>query len=313
LIYQIAIISSFIILIILFLLSTFLYSLCKKNIKENLKQEKVPIPQKKLGIIKNLVLIFISLLILIKLTIFLFSSNTILTFDPISPGEIDFLIITFFYAVFWVIILFSILITKEMKDEYLIIFFKKISTAIIVLFFLDFCLAGIVYILNIKYYLDFAISNSTIKILSADPNTSILLSIILLLLIILAGLFSTFILKRKIRILRYYELTILLLLSIVGYLVMTGTSNLIGWNESAIFRLKLFSFDYGYVGLVFLFLLAVTLITNSFVILLFNSRKIFINSQMIKNRIVNNMKIGFISTLALCGLAVMPFILIWFS
>lgn len=310
-IYEIATISSFFILSVILMSSTLLYSFCKKNKKQLVKTDKSSAVQKKIRLLINLNIIFISLLLLSKLIIFLFAPDTILTFDPIVFGEVNFLMITFFYAIFWIMILLSLLMSEEIKAEYFVNYLQKLSMVIVVLFFLDFCLSGLVYIINITQYFNLAISIPKIDIISSVLSIEILLILILILMILMVVFFVIFILKRKISLLRFYELCVLILLISVGYLLITNTSHLVGWNESVYFQLKLFSIDYGFIGLLFFSLLAVTLITNSFVILLFNLKDIFKNSVLLRNRIVNHMKIGFIATIALCALVLMPHFILW--
>ncbi len=308
-IYEIATISAFIVLVLIFLSSIFLYSFCLK--KEKKLNKETPVSTKKIRISLYFLVFFISLLILVKLTIFLFAADTILSFDQIAPGEINQIITHFFYTVFWIIILFSISLKKDVVDDYQIVFIRRITLACILLFFLDFLLSGTVYVMNVLHYFNIQISVLDFSIIPAPTDTTILLLIISVLLLILIGLFIAFILKRRIRILSYYELTYLLLLSGIGYFLIIDSSNLIGWNESVVYRLKLFSFEYGYVGFIFLIVLALSLVSNSLIVLLFSLKDIFVDSQMPKRKIISYLKIGFVSVIILFGLNIMPHIFIW--
>jgi hypothetical protein len=309
LIYELATLSSFLFLILIFIINTYQISLIKEL---KLSEETVSNSLKKINILKNTLSIFIILLLLSKVILLLFGPDTLLKELSFSSSEILVLVVNFFYAILWVMILLFLYQFQEIKQEFTLDYLKKTSYSIALVFFLDFLLEGIVYLTNISEYMSMSVVTIEKRMTEPYPDSLFLLILIVLLTILLSGFFISFLIKRKIRILRYLELCTLLLLIAIGYLVFFGTGAIIGWNESYVYLLKLFSFTYGYTGFIFLIVLAVTLITNSSVVLLFNMKEFFNHEQQLKNRIINLIKVGFVATCILSCMALWPHIYLWF-
>ena len=244
--------------------------------------------------------------------VLLFGPDTLLNEFSFSSSEILILVVNFFYAVLWFMIVLFLYQSQEIKQEFILDYLKKISYSITLVFFLDFLLEGIVYLTTISEYMSLSVFTIVKKMTDPYPDLLYLIVLIVILTALLSGLFISFLVKRNIKILRYLELATLLLLFAIGYLVFFGTSAIVGWNESLIYLLKLFSFDYGYTGFIFIIVLAVTLITNSSVVLLFNLKEFFNSEQQLKNRLINMVKVGFVATCILSCMAVWPHIYLWF-
>ena len=201
--------------------------------------------------------------------------------------------------------------TKEVKLEFVYDYLKKISYSITILFFLDFLIEGIVYLTTISDYMSLSVSAIDNGLAEPVQNSLVLIIVIFALTALLSSFFISFLIKRNIRILRYLELSTLFLLIAIGYLIFFCTGSIIGWNESLVYLLKLFSFNFGYTGFIFLIVLAVTLITNSSVVLLFNIKGFFNSEQQLRNKIINLVKVGFVSTCILSCMAIWPHIYLW--
>lgn len=308
-IYELATLSSFIFLILTFIINTYQISLIKE-IKIN--EEGLSQYIKKINIIKTTITIFIIFLLISKLMVLLFGPDTLLNEFSFSSSEILILVVNFFYAVLWFMIVLFLYQSQEIKQEFILDYLKKISYSITLVFFLDFLLEGIVYLTTISEYMSLSVFTIVKKMTDPYPDLLYLIVLIVILTALLSGLFISFLVKRNIKILRYLELATLLLLFAIGYLVFFGTSAIVGWNESLIYLLKLFSFDYGYTGFIFIIVLAVTLITNSSVVLLFNLKEFFNSEQQLKNRLINMVKVGFVATCILSCMAVWPHIYLLF-
>ena len=308
-IYEIATLLSFLFLILIFIVNTFQISF----IKEIKKDEKEYVNfSKKLNVIKYIILIFIILLLISKFILLLFGPDTLLKEFSFSRAEILIFVVNFFYAILWLMICLFLFESKEVKQEYILDYHRKISYSITTLFFLDFFIEGIVYLTTITDYLSLSVYAT--ENLTAEPlyETFLPIVVIIILTIVLNTFFISFLIKRKIKILKYLEFTILFLLLAVGYIVYFCTGSIIGWNESLVYLLKLFSFNYGYTGFIFLIILAVSLLTNSSVVLLFNMKEFFISDQQLKNKIINLVKVGFVATCILSCMAIWPHIYLWF-
>lgn len=304
-IYEFATLLSFLFLILTFIVNTYQISLVKeiKNSEQEFSAYK-----KKINALSKTISTFIILLLISKLFILLFGPDTILNANSFSNAEILVLFINFFYAVLWLMIIIFQFQSHEIKDEFILDYVQKISYAVALVFFLDFILAGIVYLTTISDYMSLSVVADKQELVQSLPDMSYIILIILFLTIALTIFFISFLIKRHIKILRYLELVTLLLLISIGYLVFFGTGPIIGWHESLKYLLILFSYKYGYTGYIFFIILAVTLITNSSVILLFNLKRMFNNEQQIKNKIINMVKVGFVASCILSCMALWPHI-----
>lgn len=308
-IYELATLASFLFLILTFILNTYQLSFLNE-IKNN--NEKYSNYNKKLNALKVFTSILILSLFISKLIVLLFGPDTLIKEESFSNAEILIFVVNFFYAVMWIMILLFLYQSKEIKQDFLINYLQKISYFITLVFILDFVIEGIVYLTTINDYLSFSVS--ALKKLPSEPvsDTYVVVTIIIILTIMLTILFILFLIKRNIKLLRYLELTTLVILFTTGYLVFFKTSSIIGWNESLVYLLKLFSYRYGFTGFIFLITLAVTMITNSSVVLLFNIKEFFNNEQQLKNKIINLVKVGYVATSILSCMAVWPHIYLWF-
>lgn len=308
-IYELATLASFLFLILTFILNTYQLSFLNE-IKNN--NEKYSNYNKKLNALKVFTSILILSLFISKLIVLLFGPDTLIKEESFSNAEILIFVVNFFYAVLWIMILLFLYQSKEIKQDFLINYLQKISYFITLVFILDFVIEGIVYLTTINDYLSFSVS--ALKKLPSEPvsDTYVVVTIIIILTIMLTILFILFLIKRNIKLLRYLELTTLVILFTTGYLVFFKTSSIIGWNESLVYLLKLFSYRYGFTGFIFLITLAVTMITNSSVVLLFNIKEFFNNEQQLKNKIINLVKVGYVATSILSCMAVWPHIYLWF-
>jgi len=309
LIYEIATLLSFLFLILIFIVNTFQISFIKELKKGEEEYAKF---SKKLNAIKFTILIFIVLLLFSKFILLLFGPDTLLKEFSFSRAEILIFVVNFFYAILWLMICLFLFESREVKQEFILDYLKKISYFIATLFFLDFFIEGIVYLTTITDYLSLSV-HATENSIAEPLNESFLpIIIIIALTVVLSAFFISFLIKRKIKILKYLEFTTLFLLLAAGYLVFFCSGSIIGWNESLVYLLTLFSFNFGYTGFIFLIILAVTLLTNSSVVLLFNMKEFFISEQQLKNKIINLVKVGFVATCILSCMAIWPHIYLWF-
>jgi len=278
LIYEIATLLSFLFLILIFIVNTFQISF----IKEIKKGEKDHVKFiKKLNALKFIILIFIVLLLFSKLILLLFGPDTLLNEYSYSRAEILIFVVNIFYAILWLMICLFLFESREVKQEYILVYLKKISYSITTLFFLDFFIEGIVYLTTITDYMSLSVHATDNSIAEPLQESILPIVVIIILTILLSIFFISFLIKRKIQILKYLEFTTLFLLLAVGYLVYFCTGSIIGWNESMVYLLTLFSFNFGYTGFIFLIILAVTLLTNSSVVLLFNMKDFFSSEHIV--------------------------------
>lgn len=253
-----------------------------------------------------------SLLLISKIVLLLFGPDTLLKENTFSKAEILIFVVNFFYAILWLMVVLFLFESKEVKQELLLDYLKKTGYAIILLFFMDFLIEGIVYLTTITDYMTFSVSSIILEPAEPIKNAYLFIGGILVLTLILVILFISFLVKRNIRILRYLELLTLSIVLVNSYLVVFYTKAVVGWNESFVFLLKLFSYKYGFTGFIFLIVLAVILVTNSSIILLFNLKNYFINEQNIRHKIINLTKVGFVATCILSCMVIWPYVYLQF-
>ena len=134
----------------------------------------------------------------------------------------------------------------------------------------------------------------------------------IVLLVILSGLFVLFILKRSLKILKQYWIVLLLLLIVT--LLFTALSSItnLGWYENTYTRLLLISWQYSYVGWIFMTFIAISIFCNVTSIILYSSLNKFINPVKFKNQIISLIKMGFITAIAFTFLVILPDLVLWF-
>ena len=148
--------------------------------------------------------------------------------------------------------------------------------------------------------------------MSLFENYFPLLMMTLILLVLLSVLFVLFILKRSLNILKQYWIVLLLL--IIVTLLFTALSSItnLGWYENMNKRLFLLSWQYSYVGWIFLTFCAISIFCNVSSIILYSSINKFINPVKFKNLIISLIKMGFISAFAFTVLVLLPDLILWF-
>jgi hypothetical protein len=215
------------------------------------------------------------------------------------------------FLLFWALLLFFLMIKKEIKAEERIAYQKKLFILVVVLAVIDIILTIIVYFQAFFQFFH-------LKRLDLGQNEAILsetysplLVIVLLLLAILIALFILFILKRSIRILQQYWISLLLLIiTSLMFTILSGIIN-IGWYEESHPQILLFSLSYTYVAWIFLSFIFISIFCNTASILLYPILTKFVNPVKFKHLIISFLKMGFTTSIAFSLLVVMPDIILW--
>jgi len=259
----------------------------------------------------KLVLFFIVVLFFFRLNYLFFTPNELMVLSNISNETILFLVSSFLFLNFWVIIVFFLRINIDIRNEVKNGYLKKIYTAIAITFFFDIFLNGYFYIISFLNLLKPARIEKKNEIFVSKINQELIILIIFVLLALLVFLFVLFSLKRSLKIVRQYWI-IYLLLYIVLFLYWFNFSSVqLGWYEFISLKIKLFSWHYGYAGLILLLFLSISLSTNICAIILLSLKDSLVNPQKYKQVIISFIKIGFVSILIFCGMVLLPEILMW--
>ena len=171
--------------------------------------------------------------------------------------------------------------------------------------------------ISLAIYLSHFYGYFTLKTMDSSESMAIagsvfpLLVFICILIILMVLLFILFILKRSVRILKQYYLTVLIaIISALLMFVLRGLQHL-GWYENVESQLLLFSVSYSYLGYIFLALLIVTIFSNATSILIYANLEKFTNTIKFKHRVITFIKIGFVTLIAFIILSIVPDLLIW--
>lgn len=258
----------------------------------------------------KILLILIGLLIFIKLLFLLSSPQEIVKFSFMPGSVIHLLLITLVFLLFWLILWYFLYLKSEIKLEERSAYLKIYYIITIVVAISNLLFSIIIYLQVISHY--FSINTDIISHdISIGTGTSPLLYFNLILLIVVIVLFTLFILKRSVRIIKQYWISILLIIiTSFFYLYISVLKNL-GWFDNTHMQLMLFSISYTFLGWIFLLLLIFSLFCNASSIMLYTSLNKFINPVKYKHQVITLIKIGFVSLLAVVLLSMIPDVLLW--
>lgn len=266
----------------------------------------------KLEMWSQFVLIFISVLFFLRIITFLLAPLDMQSYAFLPKVLIHFFLIGFIFLISWALLWFFLYIKKDLKLEERSLYLKKIFQIGQILALSDLVLTFLIYA---KGFLDF-FSIKAIGVIPAmsglSKNYLPLMIMTIVLLTLLSGLFVLFILKRSLKILKQYWIVLLLLLIVT--LLFTALSSItnLGWYENTQTRLLLISWQYSYVGWIFMTFIAISIFCNVASIILYSSLNKFINPVKFKNQIISLIKMGFISAIAFSFLVILPDLMLWF-
>jgi hypothetical protein len=144
-----------------------------------------------------------------------------------------------------------------------------------------------------------------------DAMTPLLVFILILLLIQII-LYTLFFVRRSLIHVRQYWISMFLYISILAFYLLTAGLYIIGWQDSSVIQLKLFSIHYGYLGWIFMLFFAVLIICNACGFTFLQLRKQMTNPQRARNLLSPLLKIGFMGLWGTSIIGLMPHLLIWF-
>jgi len=265
----------------------------------------------KLELWSQIILSLIFLLLGSRFVLLLLAPSELVALAYLPDEIVHLLLVSLIFCVFWILIWYFLQIKKEIKIEERTIYLKKIFFYSLILSLVDLILTILLSFQGYQHMYALQAAGSTPYISGLSEDYLPLLIMNLLLLAILTLLFVLYILKRSLRILKQYWLTLLLL--IMGSILVTilsGSTNL-GWNDDFHTRVLLLSWQYAYTGWLFSLLISISVFCNvASIILLANMGK-FINPVKYKNLSISMIKMGYITIVAFFFLSVFPDMLIW--
>ncbi len=258
----------------------------------------------------TLTLIF--LLFASRIILLLLAPSELLSFAYLPNEVVHLLLVSLIFSVFWILIWYFIQIKKEIKIEERTLYLKKLFFYSLLLAVVDLVLT---FLLSYQGYQHMYSLRAVGKIFHMAEVLDDYLPLLVMnfsLLLVLSFLFVMYILKRSLRILKQYWLTLLLLIiSSLMLTLLSGSINL-GWNDNFHTRVFLLSWQYSYVGWIFSLFISISVFCNVASIILLTNMGKFINPVKYRNLSINMIKMGFIAIVAFLLLSVFPDILVWF-
>lgn len=256
--------------------------------------------------------ISIIFLFLSRFTTFIFAPPEILNLIYIPNLFFYFLLFSFLFLIFWAICVFLITLLKQIKHEDQLLYFRKVMVFSVILALMDIGIAGLL-ILNSYQHL-FIPRTINLRILSFHilQYAPFILLIVAILLIVLTILYIMFILKRSFKFLNQYWIVMIILLFILAIYTLSISLNQMGWYDSMQLRMKLFSWQYGYIGWISLIFFSTTIFSNISAIVVLALKEKLINLNQIKPKMFFLIKLGFASIWALVLIVAFPDILAWY-
>jgi hypothetical protein len=259
----------------------------------------------------QILLTLIFLLFIFRILLLLLAPSELVKFAYLPNEVVHLLLICLVFSVFWILIWYFVQIKKEIKIEERTLYLKKIFFYSLILAIIDVLLTSLLSFQGYHHMYSLTAAGSASYVSGDLENYLPFLIINLVLVILLSTLFILYILKRSLRILKQYWLTLLMLIvSSIITTILSGSVNL-GWNDDFHTRVFLLSWQYTYVGWIFLLFLSISIFCNVASIILLTNMGKFINPVKYRNLSINMIKMGFITIIAFLFLSVFPDLLIW--
>jgi hypothetical protein len=265
--------------------------------------------RRRIRIWNKVIVIFVLLLILSRTALLLTAASDNLRNGYIAQNYILFFIFSAIFLIFWFSFSYLKKLDKYFKPETIDIYHKNLTVYIMVIALVDLFITGFLFVSG---YLGIIFPSS--DILSAykyhNPESVVpFLVILAMLMLVLVTLFMLFIFKRSLHFLNQYLITFFLTLAAVIIFAVTTTASIVGWNESLQIRATLLSWQYIYLGWIYILFWGISLFSGVITILVFTIKRNFIDSSRIRFVILPLIKTGFISMLITIILTVWPVLL----
>ena len=239
----------------------------------------------------------ISVFLLCRLLIFIFIPNEIYSLNNNSSGFISFYIVMFLAITFWLMLLFFLNMRKNINDKNMYSFISKIYRWGALLAIFDIIGTSTLYYLNFKNLFMLQKNDLPYRPLETFDIKNQILVLIFITIILIIFLFIRFMLKREINIIRNYWLAVFILFILLVIFFIKVSVYKLGWYDSSEIRLKLFTWQYSYLGWIFLLFVVLSLFYNLSAIILLSFKNFINNSQHSRQIAIHLIKMGFISIL----------------
>jgi hypothetical protein len=217
------------------------------------------------------------------------------------------------FLIVWSILLYALFIQKNIVSDQRFNYLNKIFTFYNLFLLTDLFLNVIIYLNGLSNSL---FNENIVKspiILKPSSDFQLLFIILSLIMVLYLAVYVIFVFKRSLRLMQqYWFMLIILLIGLVIY-AFNRTFEQLGIFSNAILGIKLLTWNYYFVGWIILGFFAITLSFNICGMIVFAVRDKVIDGQYSKNSILTFIKLGFITTVCLMALILLPEAYIYFS
>ena len=257
---------------------------------------------------RKIALIFIITLILSRFVLFFLGPSELVTTGFISVDYLRFFLLAAFLSVFWIIALYLTYLQRYLKPELIEKFQNKTTIYQLILVVLDLFITGFYFLAGFTGLFEPGPSGLSSYHYISPENFIYMIIIVFILLAILIVFYMLFLFKRSLSYLNQYLIVFVFLLSSCVVFAITGTSHFLGWSESLNLSIKILSWQYGYLGWIYISFLGISIYSAiSTLIILFIKNK-FLDVSRIRLILLPMLKTGFVSLIAFALLTVTPVI-----
>jgi len=312
LIYEYATLVSFLISCIVLLGASFYYNQLKKSSPLRYGSANAQKIVARTELWDSFVRVFIVLLLCSRMIVFLAAPLEILQVNLPDDNFMRFLIAGFLFSNLWLIFLILFIFKKEIKTENR--FKYQISLILFTIFFtiIDLTSSSILFLKGyFSIFQQHTYSASVFTMQDIHARTPLLI-FLLLLMIMQVTLFTLFFVRRSLNHVHQYWMSLILYVFVLTLYIVGVGLYIVGWKESSLIKLQLFSLHYGFWGWIFLFFFSLLIVSNLIAFLLLRFRPIMSNPQRARNLLSPLLKLGFIGLWGTSILCLTPHVLILF-
>ena len=311
-IYEFASLISFLLLGIILLGASAYYSQLRKSLPLRHGAGSVQKIVARADIWDSVIRTVIILLLCSRIIIIFTAPVEILTVNLPDNNFILFLINGFFFSNLWFIFLILYIFKKEIKTESRFRYQSSLILFTIFLAIVDLVFSAVLlirgYISIFQKHTD-AVSGFIMQDIQAQNPILVFLLILMMVQVIL---FALFFIRRSLIHIHQYWMSMLLYVVLLTYYIFSVGVYIIGWKESSMIKLQVFSMQYGYWGWIFLFFFSLLIVSNLIGFMLLKFRPIMSNPQRARNLLSPLLKLGFIGLWGTSILCLTPHVLILF-
>ena len=258
---------------------------------------------------RKITLLFIVTLIFSRFVIIILGPSEIVTTGFFSLDYIRFFLLAAILSVLWIIALRLTYLQRYLKPEVIEKFQDKIAIYQLILVVPDLLITGFYFLSGFTGLFEPSSSGLSSYHYVNPENYLYMIIIVFILLAVFIVFYTFFIFKRSLNFLNQYLIAFMILLSSCVIFAITGTSQFLGWYESLDSSIKILSFQYGYLGWIYISFFGISIYTIISTLIILFIKNNFLDVSRIRLILLPMLKTGFVSLIAFALMTVTPVIL----